>query len=545
MSAAILRRGLANGWRGILITAVAVAAMLALALAMYQHIDLSIYDGLPEAVRSVMGIPPHADASLMAYNEMLAAIGALAFVGVGIAVGARGVAGEEEGRTLPLVLATPISRTRFALSKAASLIVLLVLGAALMWALAELAPVLVGAETGDAQVLALMVQLCATAIFHGSLAFAVGAVTGRRGLALAVGAAVMVLGWLGAGLLPMWREGAADWIPWAWFNASVPLVNGVDAGDLARLLGGAALLIGLGVVVFARRELRLSQTGPGLAARLRSVPWLGRVLAPTAKGTSLLGLRLASQRSLVASVALLLGLVMGVSMPPMYESMSSTLGQFAESFPQSMADLFGGGDLTTPAGFLHLETFGMVAPLCVILVAVAAASAGIAGEERSRRMSTLLAAPVSRARVYWCTAATMASYVVIVALALYLGVLAGLAMTSVEVSLKNLALACGLLVLLGWCFGAFALLLSAATGRTGVVVWGSTGAAIASYFGYTVLMAGGQEEWGWWSPFRAYLYGPALEVGIQWWQPVWLAAVAALLLLAGAPLFARRELRLN
>ena len=100
MNAAVLRRGLATGWKGLLVTAAVVAAMLVMALAIYAELDLSIYDKLPEAVRALMGVPHNADAAIIAYNEMLASIGALAFVGVAIAIGAQAVAGEEQDRTI-------------------------------------------------------------------------------------------------------------------------------------------------------------------------------------------------------------------------------------------------------------------------------------------------------------------------------------------------------------------------------------------------------------------------------------------------------------
>jgi hypothetical protein len=102
-----------------------------------------------------------------------------------------------------------------------------------------------------------------------------------------------------------------------------------------------------------------------------------------------------------------------------------------------------------------------------------------------------------------------------------------------------------LATLLGWFFGAFALLLSAATGRSSVAVWATTGLAVAGYFGYTLLLAAGEEASGWWSPFRAYLYGPPLMRGAEWWQPVWLAVGAVVCLAAGLPLFLRRDLRIT
>lgn len=543
MNAAIVTRGLATGWRGVLIAAVAVGAMLVFGLAVYQDFDLSIYTGLPEAAQALLGIPPHADAALLAYNEMLASLGALAFVAVAIAAGAQAVAGAEQDRTLHVTLATPVSRWGYVTSRAVAVVLLLVAAGALLLAVAEAAPRMLGLAVGDAHLTAMVAHLTANAIFHGMLALGIGAATGRRAVAAGVASAVMVFGWLAAGLLPIWREGAADWVPWYWFNGSKPLVNGVDAGQLSLLLGGAVVFVALGVIAFRRRELRLNQAGPSLRARLQALPVIGRAFSPTGRGTSLFGLRLASQQTLVGYLAILLGIGMGFSMPFLYNSLRGLMGDFAASFPQTMADLFGGGDLSTTAGFLHLETFGMMAPAAVIVVATAAAAAGIAGEERERRMSVLLAQPLPRYRVYVAAAATMAVSVFVVAAVLWLGSWAGVALTGLDVEVGNLTWACALLVLLGWWFGALALLVSAASGSVPAAVWTTTGVALASYFAYTLLLAAGHEEAGWWSPFRAYLFGPPLMHGAEWWQPLWLLGGAVVLLAAGLPLFQRRSIR--
>ncbi|SHI95702.1 ABC-2 family transporter protein [Tessaracoccus bendigoensis DSM 12906] len=542
MSAAILARGLAEHRRGMLVTAGSVGAMLFLGLYMYQGIDLSFYDALPEAVRSLLGVPPHADASVMAYNEMLASIGALAFTGVAVAMGAGCVAADETAGRVSLILSAPVSRTRLALSRAAALVLSLVASGVLLWGIAEVAPLILGIETGDAHLLALMVHLVANALFHGALAFAVATATGRRSLGAGVAATVLVGGWLANGLLPIWKQGAADWVPWHWFNGSLPLVGGLDARDVALLLCGALAFFALGVLGFARRELRTAAVGPGVVDRLRSIPGVGGLLRPTGRGASLLAIRVAAQKVLVSYVTLLLALGMGLAMPPMYVGLADALADFGMSFPQSMVDMFGGGNLDTAAGFLHLETFGMIAPICIILVVTTAAASGIAGEERAGRMSVLLAQPLSRARVYLTVALTAALYSAVVAGALFLGVWGGVALSGVDVSVVNLAWACLLLLLLGWFFGALALLLSSATGRPSVAVWGTTAVAVASYFGYTLLLAAGRTEWGLWSPFAPYLYGPALMQGIEWWQPVWLGAGTLALLLIGLALWRHRDL---
>lgn len=318
------------------------------------------------------------------------------------------------------------------------------------------------------------------------------------------------------------------------------LQRGLASGWKGLLVATAAVaaMLALGLAVY--RDIDLS-----IYERLRAMPRVGRVLAPTGRGSSLFGLRLAAEQVLLAYVVFVVGLLMGIAMPLLYRSLSRLMGDFASTFPQTLADLFGGGDLGTAAGFLHLEIFGMVAPAAVILVATVAAASGLGGEERARRMSLLLAQPVSRPRVYGTVAAAMAVAVLIVAVALFLGSWAGIAIAGIDVSIAHLAGACALLTLTGWCFGGLALLVTAATGRAPLAVWATTGIAVASYFGYTLLLAVGHEGAAWWSPMRAYLVGPPLMHGVEWWQSAWLAAAAVVLTIAGLPLFARRDLRLS
>lgn len=543
MNAAILRRGVAEGWRGLLVAAVAVGAMLALALAMYRDLDLSIYEALPGSVRAVMGIPAQASPALMAYNEMLAVLGALTFTGVSIALGARTVTADETSGRLSLILAAPISRTALGIGRAAAFVVTVVAAGVVLWGCAEIAPALLGVEVGDAHVSALMVHFVANALFHGALAFAIASGLGRRSAGAAGAATVMVGGWLATGLLPLWREGAADWVPWNWFNGSKPLVNGIDVGQVVALTAGALVLLSIGVVGFARREIRPQGAQAGVTARLRCLPVVARLLRPSGRGHSLLGLRLASQQVLLSYLAALLALVMGLGMPPLYGSLVGALGDFAHSVPRSMTDLFGGGDLATPAGFLHLETFGLVAPLCVVLVVTAGASSGISGEERAGRLGLLLAQPIGRPRVYVTVAAAVGLASAILAASLVVGTWAGIALAGVAVEWSHLAWSCILLMMLGWFFGACALALSAGTGRPGIAVWGTTGLAVVSYFGYTLLLAAGHENLGLGSPFAAYLHGPVLAEGVRWWQPVWLGVATLICLAAGLAFWVRRDLR--
>ena len=68
------------------------------------------------------------------------------------------MAGGGQARPLPLVPAAPLPRLASLLGRAAAMVALLVAGGALLWAAAELAPLAVGTEVGDAHLFALVAQ---------------------------------------------------------------------------------------------------------------------------------------------------------------------------------------------------------------------------------------------------------------------------------------------------------------------------------------------------------------------------------------------------
>lgn len=175
-----------------------------------------------------------------------------------IASGTRAVAGDEEAGTLDLLLAHPVSRTRVALQRFAALLSALVLVGVVLW-LAMLAisgPAELAGITA-ARFAAASLQLALFGACVGALAFATGAATGRKALALAVSAGVVVVAYLASGVFPQ-VEGLAwtrDVSPWDWYAGGDPLKNGVQVGDSLLLLGAAVVLVAAGTWAFNRRDL--------------------------------------------------------------------------------------------------------------------------------------------------------------------------------------------------------------------------------------------------------------------------------------------------
>lgn len=175
-----------------------------------------------------------------------------------VSAGARLIAGDEESGTLDLVLAHPVSRSSVALQRFAAYAVSVLVILAVFWVamVALLGPAqLDGVSPGD--LAAMHVHAFAYALLFGALTFGVGAATGRRGLALVVGSAVGVLAYAARGLIPQVEglEWVEQYSAFTWLTGSEPLRNGIDAGHVGLMLGLSILMVGVGILLFQRRDV--------------------------------------------------------------------------------------------------------------------------------------------------------------------------------------------------------------------------------------------------------------------------------------------------
>jgi ABC-2 type transport system permease protein len=171
-----------------------------------------------------------------------------------ITAGARVVAGDESDGTLDLILAYPLSRSRLALQRFAALIVSLVIMVGVFW-LAILA------LSGPADLEGISVAQFSAMHLHlllfGTLAYAVGAASGSKSLALGIAAGVAVFGYLAKGVFPQVEE--LEWVenlsPFHWLNSENPLRSGIQIGDALLMLGLASVLVAVGTWLLNRRDI--------------------------------------------------------------------------------------------------------------------------------------------------------------------------------------------------------------------------------------------------------------------------------------------------
>ena len=190
--------------------------------------------------------------------ETLSAVAPMAAIAVPVISVVRAVAGEEQGKTLGVLLSAPVSRTTFVLAKAAAMVVhvaVVVVGLAV--------GLVAGSWVGDlglsgSGVIGACVHLGVLGVFFGGVALLASAATGDRRLSSAISAGLAGLAFALSAFLPL-SDALADGArisPWYYFSHTNPLATGIDVSDVLVLVVGAALMTGAAVVVHRRRDLR-------------------------------------------------------------------------------------------------------------------------------------------------------------------------------------------------------------------------------------------------------------------------------------------------
>ncbi|MEU4428467.1 ABC transporter permease subunit [Actinoplanes sp. NPDC024001] len=211
----------------------------------------------PQAMREALRLEDLTSAAGYLGSSVFGLILPLIAMFYGAATGARAIAADEEAGRLDLLLAHPVSRTRFLLHRFAALA-----AGAFGIAAAVFAGML--AIRGGAQLASISIpqfaaqclQLAMLAIAFGGLAIGIGATTGRRGLVFMVTAAIGVLAY---GLHAFAGQLGIAWArylsPFYYYIGSEPLRHGVPWAGAGILLGAAVVLVAAGALWFNRRDL--------------------------------------------------------------------------------------------------------------------------------------------------------------------------------------------------------------------------------------------------------------------------------------------------
>jgi ABC-2 type transport system permease protein len=204
-------------------------------------------DAIPSELLAMFGITD--PSSLLTPEGFLSArlyssIGTLVMLVFAIGAGSGALAGEEQKGTMDLLLGTPTPRRRVANDKALAIIALVAFLAVGLYAVVLVGGFAVDMGLNPANIAAANVGLALLALFFGSLAMAVGAGTGRTGVATGAAAGLAVVAYFlnGFGAALEWMEPARVLSPFYWYLQ--------DSPPLARGFSASYLLLIAGVIVF-------------------------------------------------------------------------------------------------------------------------------------------------------------------------------------------------------------------------------------------------------------------------------------------------------
>lgn len=189
--------------------------------------------------------------------------------------------------------------------------------------------------------------------------------------------------------------------------------------------------------------------------------------------------RMALRLRLVGTVGTAIGLVaVIVAVGALFPAVGHTIGKL--NIPTSVANLLGGADYGTLAGWYRSEIAVIYGPLVIAALAITGATAVTAGEEEDRVLGLVLAHPIRRSRLVLAKALAIAVVVVAVAFAVWVGFVVGVATAGGGIGVGHITALSVQLAFFGLACGALALAAAAATGRrsfanglaAGVVVFG-------------------------------------------------------------------------
>jgi ABC-2 type transport system permease protein len=217
-------------------------------------------DSYPEALRAMFNMVEGVSLSTgpgFLHMELFSMVLPLLLIVFAMGFGSRAIAGEEEEGTLDLLLSTPISRRRVLLEQFAAMVVSTFVIGAVTCAAILIAGVSFDMGLVPGRVAAAVFAAVLIALVFGTLALAVGSVTGRRGLAIGVAGAAAVAAYLVFSLAEVlsWLGTVQKASPWYYYAQSAPLLHGPEwahAGVLAAIVVALAVV---GGVVLERRDL--------------------------------------------------------------------------------------------------------------------------------------------------------------------------------------------------------------------------------------------------------------------------------------------------
>ncbi|MDJ0952069.1 MAG: ABC transporter permease subunit [Acidimicrobiia bacterium] len=219
-----------------------------------------LLESMPQGLMSMFGSSDAAELLTPAgfvNSRVNASIGAIVLTVFAISLGTAAIAGEEDRRTMDLILATPTPRRAIVLSRFAAMASMIGVVAFAILVVMVVANPIVDLGFSLPNMIASNFMLALLALVFGSLALAVGGLTGKRGVTLGVASGVTVATFFINGLAELvdWLQGPQELTPFYWLQRANPLSKGLTIEDTLIMLAVTVVFVALAVWGFERRDV--------------------------------------------------------------------------------------------------------------------------------------------------------------------------------------------------------------------------------------------------------------------------------------------------
>jgi ABC-2 type transport system permease protein len=250
------RRGFA-GWA---FAVTAVAAMYASFWPVFGHnTDLTnAVASFPQSMKEAFNMTDYSTATGYFSSTVFGLLVPILAAVFGIAAGTRAIATDEDAKTLELVAAHPVTRGRLATQRyLATITAMAGMGVLMLLVTLALRVPAKFTELAVGKLAATVFMLTLFAICFASIAFGIGAATGKKGITLGASAYLAVVAYLCGSFLPQIK--GLHWVrnisPFAWYLDAKPLSEGIGWGYSGLLLSLGAVFAAAGIAAFRRRDL--------------------------------------------------------------------------------------------------------------------------------------------------------------------------------------------------------------------------------------------------------------------------------------------------
>jgi ABC-2 type transport system permease protein len=246
-----------------MVWALSMASLIAVTVAFWPAFqtqpDLNkIVEALPQAVIDAFGLADFASPAGFLRGNLYAVMVPLLLAVAAVMITNGQTAGEEDAGRMELYLALPVSRQAVFSGRLWASFVWLV-GIAAVMLIAQLASdAAFGLSIGADRLVATVVLCLLLAAWYGGLTGLVAGWTARPGLAMGIGIALVVAGYVIMALFPI-SDVLAPWrhvSPWDWALGGDPLVHPSEAWRYIALAVPAVAMAAAGTVAFGRRDVQ-------------------------------------------------------------------------------------------------------------------------------------------------------------------------------------------------------------------------------------------------------------------------------------------------